>query len=112
MPRFVIASFFHRDWKDSSQWVTSFGGRVMFRACDFVWLILRLDKIPKALIFLRRLGREIRGDVKERIMSSANAVTLNSLSFTFTPCMSGWFLSLLRKGSRVRMYIRGERGHP
>lgn len=56
---------------------------------------------------------EIRGLDRKKRRSSTNAAILGERVLSnWRPVISGLFLTVCRNGSRVKMKIRGDRGHP
>lgn len=59
-----------------------------------------------------KLGRDTRGDYRERRISSAKATTLKSLIAMVMPLISELAFNLFKRGSRDITKIRGDSGHP
>lgn len=87
-------------------------GREIFRAVDFEKLICRFERVLKVRKSLSKFGMEVRGSVRNRRMSSANAANLYVRCLIWIPLMSGLSLRRLRRGSSDRMKIKGESGQP
>lgn len=92
--------------------MTNSFGKETFRALDLEKFICRFERNLKFAKSLRRLGMVVIGSVRNSRISSTYAATLNCLLSISNPLMVGFPLSLWRKGSKVRMKIKGDRGHP
>lgn len=93
--------------------MASGAGMEMLSTSDFWKLILKKDRAPHVFDYCSRLGIDTRGLVMKNKRSAANAAIFGeSVVSRRRPVMLELSLTKRRKGLRVRINIRGDRGHP
>ncbi|MEE6520458.1 hypothetical protein FKM82_018343 [Ascaphus truei] len=87
-------------------------GRLIFRASDLDWLILKPEMLWNFPNKLKRFGKEVRGLEIVNNTSSGYSATLCVCVPVSTPLTSVLFLIWAAKGSMHNANKRGDNGHP